>query len=231
MNIDTISSESLETDIYNSADSADSNTDTNTGTNGYKQKYFKYKAKYFKKLNEFNDSIITNKEGSFNKNKMKILNNNALNGMIMTQPLQDAGSIDIDKRIKKLVPKINSNFIDFYLTVKLGLANVDKNKELDGKQIATVILGLMKKQLSGDLKPNNDIIQKIVRGINNSKISGLSETSENVVKEAQIFNKLYDKRKDKKGSDYSIKQFEKYIIGLLIKIFDAEYEVVSGINK
>ncbi len=211
--------------------------------NTYKLKYFKYKAKYFKLLSEFEGTMIKPKldiqEGAYNDLDKSIFTQPNWMDKIHTNQGGGKKTIDIDKEVKKLVPKINKDFIDLYFEIKMGLHHYkakqgdEENGEVDleGKEIAQAILEMNKRQLEGTLKSNNKLLQNIVEGINYGKKSGKDETVDNLLKSAKVFNKLFEKRKKKKGANYSVKRFEKYIIGLLIKLFDAEYEVISKFQK
>lgn len=141
--------------------------------------------------------------------------------------------INIDKEVKKLIPNINNEFVDLYFAVKTGMyhykaKNQDtENVELNGEEVGRAIVDIAKKQLNNKLSANDKTLLNIVEGINYGKKSGSDETVNNILKYAKVFNTMFEKRKEKKGDDYSIKRFSNYLIKLLVKILDAEQEVVS----
>lgn len=175
----------------------------------YQRKYDKYKQKYaLERLN--------------------------IAGLLISQ-LGGNKSVDISKEVKRLVPKIDKDFIDLYLDVKKGMHHYEVERsgkediQISGKDIGEALIELANLRLSGKLTADNKIIKNVIKGINYK--SKKTTTVNQLLNQTEVFNRLFAKRQKKKGSDYSIKKFSHYIIMLLLKIFDAEYEVISKLQK
>ena len=175
----------------------------------YQRKYDKYKHKYALEKLDFVGLLI-----------------NQLGGM--------GKKVDINKEVKKLIPKIDKDFIDLYFDIKKGLHHYEvkqsgkEDVQISGKDIGEALIELAKLQLSNKLSENNKIITNVIDGIN---YNGKEKTVSQLLKQMKVFNKLFAKRQKKKGADYTIEKFNHYIIMLLIKIFDAEYSVISKLKQ
>jgi hypothetical protein len=144
-------------------------------------------------------------------------------------------TIDIIKEVKRLVPNIDKDFIDLYFDVKKGMHHYEVERsgkedvQISGKDIGEALIELAKLQLSGKLTTDNKIIKNVTDGLNYK--SQKAKTANQLLNQTKVFNRLFAKRQKKKGSDYTVQKFSHYIIMLLLKIFDAEYEVISKLQK
>lgn len=170
----------------------------------YKEKYKKYKTKYIIK-------------------RLDMAGGNS------HQKLKD---IDMKKEVIKRVPKIDPDFINLYFAVKAGLLNyLAKNDKkppaFDGEKLGNHIIDMAMKQISNKLKKDDKLVKMVVEGLNKGKESGKTVKPEEILDYAKVFTKLFNKRKKKKGPEYSHKRFSRYLIGLIVKLYDAEYDVLD----
>jgi hypothetical protein len=203
--------------------------------NYYKIKYFKYKAKYFKKLDRVSQLYDTKRtdmrktiEGSFLRDD--------IDNIINTQMYHaeggangKKGNIQMDKEVKKLVPEVNKDFLDLYFAVKLGLHyyhDMNGMEEMGPKDVAMTFLKLAKMKINNELHKNNILVSNIVDGINEGKTKGKKETNKNLIKYIGVFDKMF--KKHKKNND--IQAFKKEIITLINKLMDAEHQVYIGLQ-
>jgi len=178
----------------------------------YQRKYDKYKQKYVLERLNITGLLISQLGGKANDK-----------------------SIDIAKEVKQLVPKIDKEFVDLYFDVKKGMHHYEVERsgkedvQISGKDIGEALIELAKLQLSDKLTADNKIIKNVTEGINYK--SKKAKTASQLLNDTKVFNRLFAKRQKKKGTDYSVQKFSQYIIMLLLKIFDAEYEVISKLQK